>query len=158
MTVKLDTFDLNILQQLANNGRISWRDLADEIGLSLTPTLRRIKRLESEGLILGYAAKLNERRLAGTIEALISVTLDRQSNEALSTFELKILEVDEVTDCLQITGEYDYVIRVVVSDLDHYQLLLEKLSRIPMLSKINSSFVLKIVTRRPARIKSRGPE
>lgn len=152
MTAKLDTFDTHILRILISNGRISWRDLADEIGLSLTPTLRRIRRLESEGYILGYAAKLDEKRLVGAIEALISVTLDRQSGEALSAFETGILEVDEITDCFQITGEYDYLIRVVVNDLNHYQIMLAKLSLVPMLSKINSSFVLKSVVSRPVKI------
>lgn len=149
---RIDAFDTRILKILTNNGRISWRELATEIGLSLTPTLRRVRRLESDGFILGYTARLNERRLSGAIEAMISVTLDRQSDEALSIFERSIQDVEEVTDCYQMTGDYDYLLRVVVNDLDHFQVMLGTLSRIPMLSRINSSFVLKTVLRRTAKV------
>lgn len=149
---RIDAFDTRILKILTNNGRISWRELASEIGLSLTPTLRRVRRLESDGFILGYTARLNERRLSGAIEAMISVTLDRQSDEALSIFERSIQDVEEVTDCYQMTGDYDYLLRVVVNDLDHFQAMLGTLSRIPMLSRINSSFVLKTVLRRTAKV------
>ena len=149
---KLDAFDTRILQILTENGRISWRELADAIALSLTPTLRRVRRLESEGYILGYTAQLNERRLSGAIEAMISITLDRQSDEALTIFESRIQEIDEVTDCYQMTGDYDYLVRVVVNDLEHYQVMLGTLSRIPMLARINSSFVLKTVLRRTVKV------
>ena len=149
---RIDAFDTRILKILTNNGRISWRELATEIGLSLTPTLRRVRRLESDGFILGYTTRLNERRLSGAIEAMISVTLDRQSDEALSIFERSIKDVEEVTDCYQMTGDYDYLLRVVVNDLDHFQVMLGTLSRIPMLSRINSSFVLKTVLRRTAKV------
>ncbi|KAB7647900.1 Lrp/AsnC family transcriptional regulator [Polymorphobacter fuscus] len=148
MTAKLDSFDMNILKRLTDDGRISWRDLADEIGLSLTPTLRRVRQLESEGYILGYAARLDEKRLIGSVEALISITLDRQTDEALTAFETSINNLREVTDCFQITGEFDYLLRVVVLDLDHYQPILTKLSQISVVSRINSSFVLKTVMRR----------
>ncbi len=149
---KLDAFDTRILQILTTDGRISWRDLADTIGLSLTPTLRRVRRLESEGFILGYTAQLNERRLSGAIEAMVSITLERQSDEALTVFEKSIQEVEEVTDCYQMTGDYDYLVRVVVNDLEHYQALIANLSRIPMLARITSSFVLKTVLRRTAKV------
>ena len=148
MTAKLDSFDLRILRTLSRDGRISWRDLADSIGLSLTPTMRRVRRLEEEGYILGYAALLDERRLAGQIEALISISLDRQSDAAVLTFEDSVCAMPEVTDCFEVTGDHDYLLRVVVTDLDHYQAMLSTLSRIPMLSRINSSFVLKTVLRR----------
>lgn len=152
MKAGLDMFDIRILRALTVEGRKTWRDLAEEIGLSLTPTLRRVRRLEREGYILGYAARLDERRLIGSIEALISITLDRQSEEALVTFERSIRDVPEVTDCVQTTGDHDYQLRVVVADLDHYQSMLTALTRIPMLSRINSSFVLKTVLRRPTQL------
>jgi DNA-binding Lrp family transcriptional regulator len=81
-----DSFDQKILRILAARGRISWRDLAQAIGLSLTPTLRRVRRLENAGYILGYAAMLNERRLAGTIEALVSIALNKQSEAEIASF------------------------------------------------------------------------
>jgi Lrp/AsnC family leucine-responsive transcriptional regulator len=148
MREKLDSFDTRILRILTADGRKTWRDLSDEIGLSLTPTLRRVRLLESKGYILGYTTRLDERRLGGGIEALISITLEKQSEEALTGFERLIEKVLEVTDCFQMTGDYDYLLRVVVKDLDHYQSMLTTLSRIPMLARINSSFVLKTVLRR----------
>ncbi|SFS10306.1 Lrp/AsnC family transcriptional regulator [Sphingomonas jatrophae] len=149
---KLDSFDTRILQILTAEGRKTWRDLAEDIGLSLTPTLRRVRRLENDGYILGYTARLDERRLIGGIEALISVTLERQAEEALTTFERSIQDVPEVTDCFQMTGDYDYLLRVVVTDLDHYQSMLMALARIPRVSRINSSFMLKTVLRRPTQV------
>jgi Lrp/AsnC family leucine-responsive transcriptional regulator len=152
MRAKLDTFDTRILQILLADGRKTWRDLSEEIGLSLTPTLRRVRLLESEGYILGYTTRLDERRLGGGIEALISIKLDKQNEEALTKFEHAIENVGEVIDCFQMTGDYDYLLRVVVKDLDHYQSMLIALSRIPMLSRINSSIVLKTVLRRAIQI------
>jgi Lrp/AsnC family leucine-responsive transcriptional regulator len=152
MREKLDSFDTRILRILTADGRKTWRDLSDEIGLSLTPTLRRVRLLESKGYILGYTTRLDERRLGGGIEALISITLEKQSEEALTGFERLIEKVLEVTDCFQMTGDYDYLLRVVVKDLDHYQSMLTTLSRIPMLARINSSFVLKTVLRRATQV------
>ncbi|MEH3037967.1 MAG: Lrp/AsnC family transcriptional regulator [Sphingomonas adhaesiva] len=152
MKAKLDSFDTRILRILTTQGRMTWRDLADEIGLSLTPTLRRVRWLESEGYILGYGARLDEARLGGALEALVTVTLERQSEEALTLFEQAIGDVGEITDCYQVTGQDDYVLRVVVSDLTHYQATIMALSRIPMLARINSSFVLKTVMRRSTQV------
>ncbi len=82
----LDSYDRRILDALARDGRMSWRDLAEEIGLSLTPTLRRVRILESEGYIQGYAARLDERRLKGAMSVFVSVTLERQSEDFLAVF------------------------------------------------------------------------
>ncbi len=152
MKAKLDSFDTRILQILTTEGRKTWRDLADEIGLSLTPTLRRVRWLESEGYILGYGARLDEARLGGALEALVSVTLEKQSEEALTLFEQSIRDVPEITDCYQVTGQDDYVLRVVVTDLNHYQATIMSLSRIPMLARINSSFILKTILRRSKQV------
>jgi len=146
-----DSFDRKILHILTSDGRTTWRDLSDAIGLSLTPTLRRVRRLETEGYIQGYTAILDERRLIGSIEALISITLSKQSEDATSNFELSIGSVEEVTDCYQMTGDYDYLIRVIARDLSHYQSTVTNLARIPMVSRIHSSFVLKSVIRRAVR-------
>ncbi|WP_232455520.1 Lrp/AsnC family transcriptional regulator [Sphingomonas sp. KC8] len=145
----LDNYDVKILRALVRNGRISWRDLADRIGLSLTPTLRRVRKLETQGFIEGYTATLDERRLAGTLSAFISVRLERQSEDALSVFEERVTRLTEVTSCFQTTGNADYLIRVVVHDLEHYQKLLSELTRIPNVAHITSSFALKSVVRRP---------
>ncbi|MBW4049874.1 MAG: Lrp/AsnC family transcriptional regulator [Proteobacteria bacterium] len=155
MTVKadqLDAYDLKILNLLTAEGRISWRELADAVGLSLTPTLRRVRRLEQSGLIQGYSANLDERRLIGGIGAFVSISLERQSEDALAVFEARVQELEEVASCFQMTGDFDYLLRVVVRDLDHYQAMLARLTRVPVVSRIQSSFVLKSVVRRRGRI------
>ena len=81
-TTPLDRYDLKILDALAIDGRLSWRDLAEKIGLSLTPTLRRVRRLEETGYILGYSARLDEARLGHAISVFVSVTLTAQTEEA----------------------------------------------------------------------------
>lgn len=145
----LDGYDVKILRTLVRNGRISWRDLADGIGLSLTPTLRRVRKLEAQGFIAGYTATLDERRLAGALSVFISVRLERQSEEALAAFEERIAMLSEVTSCFQTTGNADYLVRVVVHDLDQYQQLLSEFTRLPNVAHITSSFALKSVVRRP---------
>lgn len=147
-----DSFDQKILRILAAQGRISWRDLAAAIGLSLTPTLRRVRRLESAGYLLGYAAILNERRLAGTIEALVSIALNKQTEAEIASFESQIAKVKEVTDCFQITGESDYLVRVLARDMEHYQSVVSQLTRIRAVFRIHSTFVVKSVIRRAAQV------
>ncbi|MGB6487765.1 MAG: Lrp/AsnC family transcriptional regulator [Steroidobacteraceae bacterium] len=147
-----DSFDQKILRILSAQGRISWRDLAEAIGLSLTPTLRRVRRLENAGYVVGYAAILNERRLAGTIEALVSIALNKQTEAEIASFESQIAKVKEVTDCFQITGESDYLVRVLARDMEHYQSVVGQLTRIRAVFRIHSTFVVKSVIRRAAHV------
>lgn len=148
----LDSYDRKILRHLAQDGRISWRDLSERIGLSLTPTLRRVRRLEEEKYIQGYSANLDERRLIGAMSAFVSVTLERQVEDALADFEAKIVTLPEVMSAFLMTGGSDYLLRVVVRDLDHYQRLLAELTRIPRVAHIQSSFAIKPVITRPAPV------
>jgi len=149
--LNLDRTDLRILQLLADDGRISWREVAERIGLSLTPTLRRIRRLESEGYVAGYTARFDERRLGGNMSVYVSVTLERQTEGTLNTFESRIAEVPEVMSCFLMTGDADYLLRVVVADIESYQqFLLKTLTRIPGVAHIQSSFAVKPVVQRVA--------
>jgi DNA-binding Lrp family transcriptional regulator len=147
----LDRIDSKILQRLAADGRISWRDLADAIGLSLTPTLRRIRRLRQAGLISGYSARFDEQRLGMSITMFVSVTLERQTEETLKVFERRIADVPEVMSCYLMTGGADYLLRVVASDLASYQrFMLDILTRIPGVAHIQSSLAIKPVFQRAA--------
>jgi Lrp/AsnC family leucine-responsive transcriptional regulator len=147
----LDRFDLKILAALAEDGRISWRDLAARIGLSLTPTLRRVRRLETEGYIEGYGARLAEDRLGATISVFVSVTLSAQTEEAIRRFEQEIVRAPEVMSCFLMTGGADYMLRVVAPDLAGYQsFLMNTLTRIPGVAHIQSSFALRPVIQRSA--------
>src|ERR1700712_1705431 len=118
--MKIDKFDVKILNTLANDGRISWRELAEAIGLSLTPTLRRVRLLEERGYIQGYVARLDETRLGGGLVVFVSVAMDKQALEALNHFEERIALVPEVMSCFLMTGDADYLLRVVVKDLHNY--------------------------------------
>ncbi|WP_445376341.1 Lrp/AsnC family transcriptional regulator [Niveispirillum fermenti] len=152
----LDNYDLKILRTLAQEGRMSWRDLAEKIGLSLTPTLRRVRRLEDEGYIRGYTANLDEKRLAGPMIVFVSVTVERQISDVLEVFETRVAQLPEVMGGYLMTGGADYLLRVVVRDLDHYQTLLEVLTRVPGVANIQSSFALKAFVNRPAPMVGAG--
>ena len=141
--------DTKILQVLAEDGRISARELGDRVGLSLTPTLRRIRRLEDEGYIRGYGARLDEARLGGGLSIFVQVTLKAQTLEAIDAFEREIVTAPEVMSCYLMTGGADYMLRVVAADLAGYQAFLMKtLTRIAGVAHIQSSFALKPVIER----------
>ena len=145
----LDKTDAKILQILSKEGRISWRDLSERIGLSLTPTLRRLRRLEKEGYVAGYSARLDEQKLGVGITMYVSVTLERQTEETLKIFERRIADVPEVMSCHLMTGEADYILRVVAADLESYQrFMLDVLTRIPGVSHIQSALAIKPVFQR----------
>jgi Lrp/AsnC family leucine-responsive transcriptional regulator len=146
---KLDSYDLNILRTLAADGRISWRDLAEKIGLSLTPTLRRVRRLEEEQYIQGYAARLNERQLGGTLNVIVGVSLEKQSDSAFQQFEDEIVKIPEVIFCSLMTGKPDYIINVLANNVETFERVHGRISRIPAVAKISSSFLMKVV--RPRR-------
>jgi len=140
---RMDGYDRHILAVLSANGRITWSDLADEIGLSLTPTVRRVRMLEEAGYIRGYGARLDEARLAGTMVVFITVTLERQVRVALEDFEGEVAKLPEIMSGYLMSGSADYLLRAVVRGLDHYRDLLEALTRLPNVAHIQSSFALK---------------
>lgn len=147
--IAIDRIDRKILQHLAQDGRIAWSELADLVGLSLTPTLRRVRRLEEAGYIQGYVAKLDEARLVGRMSVLVAVTLTSQSEEALARFEEAIVAAPEVMSCFLMTGDADYSLRVVVPDLETYHRFLTRtLTRIPGVAHIKSGFALRTVLNR----------
>ena len=145
--MKLDRYDRQILQILQTDGRINNQDLADQIGLSPSPCLRRVRALEDAGLIIGYRALLDAKKLGLTLIALIHISMDKHTPERFANFESAVCALPEVLECLLITGQdADYQLKVAVRDMDHYQsLLLEKITRITGVSGVHSSFVLRRV-------------
>ena len=145
--MKLDRYDRQILQILQTDGRINNQDLADQIGLSPSPCLRRVRALEEAGLIIGYRALLDAKKLGLTLIALIHISMDKHTPERFANFESAVCALPEVLECLLITGQdADYQLKVAVRDMDHYQsLLLEKITRITGVSGVHSSFVLRRV-------------
>jgi Lrp/AsnC family leucine-responsive transcriptional regulator len=145
--MKLDRYDKKILEVLQVEGRIHNQDLADRIGLSASPCLRRVRALEESGLILGYRAMLDARKLGLTLMALIHISMDVHTPERFDHFEAAVAVLPEVLECLLITGQdADYQLKVAVRDMDHYQfLLLNKITRIEGVTGVHSSFVLRRV-------------
>lgn len=145
--MKLDRYDKKILEILQSEGRIHNQELADQIGLSASPCLRRVRALEESGLILGYRAMLDARKLGLTLMALIHISMDVHTPERFEHFEAAVSVLPEVLECLLITGQdADYQLKVAVRDMDHYQfLLLNKITRIEGVTGVHSSFVLRRV-------------
>jgi len=148
----LDRYDRQILEILQADGRINNQDLADRIGLSPSPCLRRVRALEESGLIRGYRALLDAKKLGLSLMALVHISMDRHTPERFANFEASVDVLPEVLECLLITGQSaDYQIKVAVRDMDHYQdLLLNKLTRIEGVTGVHSSFVLRRVVDRTA--------
>lgn len=145
MTEKLDRYDHMILDILQKQGRISNQELAEAINLSPSPTLRRVKQMEENGLIDGYVALLNARKLGLTLMAFIGISMDKHTPERFSSLEEKLASYSEVLECHLITGQSaDYLLKVIVKDMDAYQqFLLQKLTRIEGVTGVHTSFVMK---------------
>lgn len=145
--MELDRFDRQILEILQREGRLSNQELAERIGLSPSPCLRRVRALEEAGLISGYRATVDARKLGLTLTALVYISMDVHTPERFAAFETAVSLLPEVLECLLITGqEADYQLKVAVRDMDHYQaLLLGHLTRIPGVTGVHSSFVLRSV-------------
>ena len=143
----VDSFDRQILRVLQQDGRISNQDLADRIGLSPSPCLRRVRALEEAGVIKCYRALLDAKALGYTLMALIYISMDKHTHERFEHFDREIGVIPEVVECLLITGqEADYQLKVVVRDMDAFQeLLLHRITRIQGVTGVHSSFVLRRV-------------
>jgi Lrp/AsnC family leucine-responsive transcriptional regulator len=150
--MELDRYDRRILDELQRDGRISNQELAERIGLSPAPCLRRVRALEQCGLIVGYRALLDARQLGLSLMALIHISMDRHTPERFANFDKLVAELPEVMECLLITGQdADYQLKVVVRDMDAFQaLLLERITRIEGVSGVHSSFVLRRVVDKTA--------
>jgi len=141
----LDRYDREILKQLQLDGRLTNQELADRIGLSPSPCLRRVRALEENGLIAGYQALINHKALGLSLMALIHISMDQHTPERFANFESLVGDIPEVLECLLITGQSaDYQLKVVVRDMDAYQdLLLNKITRIKGVTGVHTSFVLR---------------
>jgi len=145
--VKLDRIDKWILAELQRNGGISNLELADKVGLSASPCLRRVKAMEEAGIIGKKVTLLDENKLGLTLTALISISMDRHTPERFNGFESAVASYNEVQECLLITGsDADYQLKVVVPDMEAYQsFLLGKLTKIDGVTGVHSSFVMRKV-------------
>jgi len=145
MSIALDRIDKHILKLMQTNARISNLELADQVGLSPTPCSRRVKRLEESGLIAGHVTLLNPDALGLDLTAIIGISMDRHTPDRFENFEQAITQMPEVIECSIVTGQTaDFLLKVVVRDMHHYEkFLLGHLTRIPGVTGVHSSFVLR---------------
>lgn len=149
----MDRLDVQILRSLSGDGRMSLQDLSERIGLSTTPTARRVRRLEKAGIITGYAALIDETALGFDVSVFVSVQLERQVDDALATFEAAVREFPEVVDCWLMTGDRDYLLRIATTGLKEFEeFLVGRLTRVPGVASIQSSIPLRRVKQGGARI------
>jgi len=146
----VDEVDLRIIRQLRAHGRMSVNELSEKVNLSQTPVARRLKQLEMNGIIKGYSAIVDEKKIGFGFSVFVSVRLEKQIDDKLAIFEAKIQHMPEVVDCWLMTGNYDYLLRVVSRDIEEFEtFLLSELTKIEGVAGIESSIPLR-------RVKSDG--
>lgn len=139
----LDAIDRRLLAALQEDGRLSATELADRIGLTTSPCLRRLRLLEETGIIRGYSALLDQVKLGFPVSVFVSIKLERQHEDAMQRFEAAVRRCPEVLECYLMTGPRDYLLRVVARDLaDYERFVKETLTRIDGIANIESSFAL----------------
>ncbi|NWK79081.1 Lrp/AsnC family transcriptional regulator [Aquitalea sp. LB_tupeE] len=144
--MQLDAIDVRILSALQHNGRLSNQDLADQVALSPSACLRRVRALEEGGLIRGYHAELNALALGFELEAIVQVTLDRSRDDWHDEFLQQIEAFEEVTAAFVVTGPCNYILQVRCRSLPAFsEFIVEKLNKVPGMRDFSSFIVLKIV-------------
>ena len=142
----LDRTDLRLLALLQRDGRASNADLATQVNLSPSACLRRIQRLESAGVVAGYAARLDPQALGLGLQAFVRVQLEKHGAPGIERFIANVQDWDEVVACHALTGDMDYLLQVYVRDLEHFsRFLLDRLLNASGVADVNSSFVLRTV-------------
>ena len=144
----LDAIDRKILRALQSNGKIAIGELAEAVGLSSSPCARRVRLLEKAGIVKGYTAIVDQKMVGLPISAFASIKLERQREEDLDRFAEAVSRWPEVVDCYLMTGQRDYLMRIVAADLEAYERFLkDKLTRLDNVASIETSFALGQVKR-----------
>jgi DNA-binding Lrp family transcriptional regulator len=145
----MDKYDRQILDLLQRDGRITNVDLAEKISLSESATLRRVRALEEEGYIDRYAALVNQAAVGLSNNVFVHIVLHREEQSELDAFEKAVRNIPEVMECYLMTGDFDYLLRVVVTDMADYERVhKEGLTRLPGVARVNSSFAIRTVKKR----------
>jgi DNA-binding Lrp family transcriptional regulator len=149
----LDAFDHKILLELERDGALTSAALAERVGLSPSACHRRVKAMEAAGVIEGYAAILSEKALGRSATVFVAVTLENQRSETMAAFERAVARCREVQDCHLMTGESDYLLRIVLADDDRYERVhQDTLSKLPGVRRLVSNFTIRTVFRRAASV------
>lgn len=150
----MDRIDRNILAELQGDGRLSVTELADRVGLSLSPCHRRVKALEDSGVIKGYRAHLAPEAVGLNFSALVFVTIKEGTRDAVSAFETALLDIVQVVEAQRLFGDPDYLLHVITRDLPAFQKLYdERLTSLPNVQRVMSTLVMKqVIAGRPLPI------
>ncbi len=144
----MDAIDRKIIRELQRDARLTNQALADKVGLSPSPCLRRVRRLEQEGILAGYTALVDQEKYGLPINAFVNIRMESPAPKNIHAFEGAIQKIDEVIECYLMTGNRDYLLHVAVRDLKSYEALVrDKLSSIPGVSSLESSFAFGQVKR-----------
>jgi Lrp/AsnC family leucine-responsive transcriptional regulator len=144
--LKLDRVDRKILDALQLDARLSSAELADMVALTPSPIWRRVKRLEQEGIIRAYQARLDARKLGYEVMAFVFISLDKNQTQYIQEFEQAVLGIPQILACHRVSGRYDHQLTVVAEDLESYGLFAEKfINGLPSVKEVYTSFVLKEV-------------
>lgn len=139
----LDSIDIKLLKLLQGNSRLTTKELASEVGLSISPVYERVKRLENEGYIDRYVALLNPEKLNLGFIAYVAVKLSKQTIEGSEEFVNIVQDIPEVTECYGVAGKFDFLMKVYAPDMNYYRrLVLDVLGRIATIGNIESTFVM----------------
>lgn len=142
--MSLSKTDIKILQQLQQDARITNQHLADEIGLSTSPTWRKVRKLEEDEVIQGYRAVLNRKKIGLNVMVFVRVTIDSHSEAEARKFEQEVMALDNVVSCYSIGGDADFLLQVVAADMDAYaEFAMSVIRRLPGIKEMQSMFVLK---------------
>lgn len=148
-----DAIDKKILKVLQADARLNTKQIAGKIGLTVTPTYERLKKIEQSGVVKEYVALLDREKIGKTIVAFINVSLQLHSKPLINVFERAIVKVPEVMECFHVAGNFDYLLKVVVKDMNSYQnFLSNKLATIENIAHVQSSFVMTEIKQQTAYV------
>lgn len=144
--MKLDSTEKQLLRLLQSNGRATNVELAAQLSLSESPCLRRVRAMEDAGLIEGYSARLNQRKLGLQVTAFVLVSLEKSNRESRVEFCERVAEEDFIIECHALSGTYDYMLKIVAYSMDHFsELSMNRISGFPGVKNIESQFSLIVI-------------
>lgn len=142
----IDQTDLKILELLQQDSKMKMKTIADKIGMTITPVYERIKKMERDGIIKGYTVRVNPRQLGYHLVAYCSVTLKEHSQQNLKQFETGVQKLVQVLECSHMSGSFDYLLKIVVKDMEEYQLFISnQLAALENIGQVQSYFVMKAI-------------
>ncbi len=141
---KIDAIDKKLIEELQNNCKQSIKQLADKVNLSVSPTHERIKKIEESGIIKGYIGLVDPQTLGKNLTVYCQVTLVKHQEKYLNDFEKYVSDIDEIIEVAYVTGDYDFLLKILLEDMNEYQdFIIKKISQLDIISNIKSTFVIK---------------